>query len=145
MKGKSGGYRPHSGTSRKGWYKGIFCGSSWELAWVIYQLDHNILFTRNDKGFPYIYCNKNRKYYPDFYLPNEDKYIEIKNYNNAEVMAKIAQFPHKLDIMYKKELTNIFDYVIEKYGKDYIKLYEPNPNKPKNKISILSTCSNYGI
>jgi hypothetical protein len=125
MKGKTGGYRPHSGTSKKGWYKGIFCGSSWELAWVIYHLENNIPFTRNHKGFAYTYSKKIRKYYPDFYLINQDTYIEIKNYLNTEVQAKIDQFPHKLAVLYKQELAPIFDYVTKKYGKDYIRLYEP--------------------
>jgi hypothetical protein len=120
-----GGYRPHSGTSKKGWYKGIFCGSSWELAWVIYHLDNNIPFKRNNEGFPYVYCNKPRKYYPDFYLINDNTYIEIKNYCNAEVDAKTKQFPYKLDVLYELDLKYIFDYVHGKYGKDYIKMYEP--------------------
>lgn len=130
MKGKTGGYRPHSGTSKKGWYKGIFCGSSWELAWVIYHLEHNINFVRNNKGFPYLYGNKVKKYYPDFYLPMDDKYIEVKNYCNSEVQAKTAQFPYKLDVLYKEQLKDVFGYVIGKYGKDYIELYEPKKKSP---------------
>jgi hypothetical protein len=125
MKGKTGGYRPHSGTSKKGWYKGIFCGSSWELAWVIYYLEHNIPFRRNNAGFPYEYSGKTKKYYPDFYLIDDNKYIEIKNYYTAEVGAKTTQFPHKLDVLYEMDLRGVFEYVIQKYGKDYIRLYEP--------------------
>ena len=45
----AGGYRRGSGRGKKGWYKGYWCDSSWELAWVIYSLEHGVEFTRNWK------------------------------------------------------------------------------------------------
>lgn len=119
-----GGFRPNSGTSKKGWYKGYFCGSSWELAWVIYNLDHNIPFIRNNVGFDYIFDGKQRKYYPDFILTNDNQYIEIKNYLTNQVIEKTKQFPYKLKLLYKSDLVDVFNYVEQKYGKDYIRLYE---------------------
>lgn len=50
---KSGGYRKNGGKGIRGWYKGYWCDSSWELAYVIYNLEHNIHFIRNTKGFNY--------------------------------------------------------------------------------------------
>ena len=50
---KSGGYRRNGGKGIRGWYKGYWCDSSWELAYVIYNLEHNIHFIRNTKGFNY--------------------------------------------------------------------------------------------
>ena len=47
FKGKSGGMRIGAGRAKSGWYKGIFCNSSYELAWVIYSLDNNVKFKRN--------------------------------------------------------------------------------------------------
>ena len=44
----------------KGWYKGFWCDSSWELAYVIYNLDHGIEFRRNTEKFEYEYCGKIR-------------------------------------------------------------------------------------
>ena len=46
------------------------------LAWVIYNLDHDIQFKRNFKAFEYLYENKIHKYYPDFII--DDVYYEIK-------------------------------------------------------------------
>lgn len=43
----SGGKREGSGRGKRGWYKGYYCDSSWELAWVIYNLDHGNQFKRN--------------------------------------------------------------------------------------------------
>ena len=53
----SGGLRKGSGRGKKGYYKGYWCDSSWELAWVIYQLDHNIKIKRNWEKFEYEYNN----------------------------------------------------------------------------------------
>ena len=43
LKGKTGGIREGAGRSKSGWYKGYYCNSSYELAWVIYSLDNNKL------------------------------------------------------------------------------------------------------
>ena len=43
----SGGLRHGSGRGKKGWYKGYWCDSTWELAWVIYQLDNGKVPVRN--------------------------------------------------------------------------------------------------
>lgn len=45
----------HFVTSCCGYYKGHYCGSTYELVYTIYNLDHNIQFERNKKGFPYVY------------------------------------------------------------------------------------------
>ena len=33
----SGGYIPKSGVGKGGWYKGVWCDSTYELVWVIYN------------------------------------------------------------------------------------------------------------
>ena len=55
-----------SGRGKKGRYKGFWCDSTYELAFVIYCLDHNIPIQRNHKYYEYQYMNKTRRYYPDF-------------------------------------------------------------------------------
>lgn len=125
-----GGYRAGSGRSKSGWYKNIWCDSSWELAWVIYQLDHKIYFNRNHKGFDYIFNNNKHKYYPDF--KTKDSFIEIKGRLTDKDKHKINQFPSKLKVLFRRDLKNVFNYVIKKYGGDFIKLYENNPHKIRN-------------
>jgi len=123
----AGGLRKGSGRGKKGWYGGYWCDSSWELAWVIYNIDHNIIFKRNIDGFEYIYDNQNRKYYPDFIIDNT--YYEIKgrrsflemDYENQE---KVKQFKYNLIVLYEKDMEQYLTYVIGKYGKDYITMYE---------------------
>lgn len=122
-KGKTGGYREKGGRGKQGWYKGIFCNSSWELAYVIYCKDHNIDIIRNTKGFEYIFENKTFKFYPDFIV--KGKFVEVKGYFGKKNNAKISQFKNDLTIIDKKKIIPYIDYVKNKYGGDFIKLYEP--------------------
>lgn len=118
----NGGLRKGSGIGKKGWYKGYWCDSSWELAWVIYHIEHKIDFERNKKGFDYVFNGKNHKYYPDFIKNNV--YYEIKGYLTKQTEAKIKQFTKPIEILGKIEMKKIINFVINKYGKDYVNLYE---------------------
>lgn len=119
----SGGYRKGSGIGKSGWYKGYWCDSSYELAWVIYQLDHNIPFERNKKKYKYTWKNKDFYYIPDFIQNN--KLVEIKGFCNSQTKEKLNSIKDiDLIVLYKKDLTKEFEYVELKYGKNFITLYE---------------------
>ena len=121
-KKRIGGYRKGSGRGKKGRYKGIWCDSSWESAWVIYHLEHNIKFKRNWQKFEYVYENKTYTYIPDFI--KDDMYIEIKGYLTERAKQKISQFPHTLLVLQEKDIQKYIEYVTKKYGNDFIKLYD---------------------
>lgn len=132
IKHKAGGYRPGSGRSKMGWYKGIQCGSTYELVYVIYNLDHNIKFKRCEKEFKYQYKGKEFTYHPDFELEDET-IIEIKGYHNALVDIKaqsVINAGYQYKILYDKDLKYCFDYVIKHY------------NVSKDKILMLYDESN---
>jgi len=121
--GKTGGYREKGGRGKSGYFNGIYCNSSWELAYLIYCRDYNINVTRNKEGFHYNFENKKFRYYPDFIL--DDKiYVEVKGYKDKRYNDKISQFPYKLEIIDKEKIDSYLKYVIEKYGKNFIELYE---------------------
>lgn len=120
---KCGGYRKCGSRGKQGWYQGYWCDSSWELAYVIYNLEHNIKFLRNNEGFEYEYENKKYKYYPDFIL-EDGTYVEIKGYLDKKNKAKIESFKNKLIIIDGKTIKEYLNYVIEKYGKNFIELYK---------------------
>lgn len=122
----SGGYRKGSGIGKSGWYKGIWCDSSYELVWVIYQLDHNIPFERNKEKYEYNWDGKTLNYIPDF-IQNEN-IIEIKGFANSQTKVKLNTVLN-LKILFRKDLNIEFEYVESKYGKDFVKLYEGNPHK----------------
>lgn len=116
-----GGYVEGSGRGKKGSYHGIFCDSSWELAYVIYCLEHNIDIQRNTEIRKYIWEGKERNYIPDFIV--DFQLIEIKGYNSPQWEAKLNSNPD-VKVLYKDDLKEVFRYVKEKYGKDFIKLYQ---------------------
>lgn len=128
----SGGYRKGSGRGKKGTYKGFYCDSSWELAYVIYNIDHNIKFERNEELFPYEFNGKQHNYKPDFI--ENGIYVEIKGYYTNQVRAKEAFFPYQLKYIDKESIKPYLSYVIEKYGKDFYNLYEDK---------TYSVCKNY--
>ena len=122
----AGGLRNGSGRGKKGWYKNYFCDSTWELAWVIYHLENQIVFRRNYEAFEYEFKGDVKKYYPDFII--EDTYYEIKgrrNYNDLDnqTKEKIKQFKGNLTVLLQSEMKQYLDYTISKYGKDFHKLY----------------------
>lgn len=117
----TGGIRAGSGRGKKGWYKGYWCDSSWELAWVIYNLDHGVSFTRNREGFSYSYANKTFKFYPDFKVM--DGYVEVKGWVDEKTRAKLSQFSGKLTVIDKAGMKPYLEYAVNQHGKDFIKLY----------------------
>ena len=118
----AGGKRHGSGRGKKGWYRGIFCDSSWELAFVIYCMDHQIPIKRCEEKRIYIWNNTKHIYIPDF-IVNNNTIIEIKGYNTKQWQIKQQQNPD-IVVLYKNEMKLYLDYVIDKYGKNYINLYE---------------------
>lgn len=119
----SGGLRKGSGKGKKGKYKGYWCDSSWELAFVIYNIDNNIKFERNKIGYEYLYKGKKHKYYPDYIISNV--LHEIKGYETDKDKEKYKGVKDiSLKILYKKDIQHMINYVTSKYGNDYIKLYE---------------------
>lgn len=119
-KGACGGYRKNSGRSKTGFYKGIHCGSTYELVWVIYNLDNNIKFEKCKQKFKY---NKKNYYYPDFILDNV--IIEIKGYYTDLVDIKkqtVIDAGYDIKILYKEDLLKQFEWVKKNYT--YSELYE---------------------
>lgn len=124
----SGGYRIGSGRGKKGWYKGIHCDSSWELAFVLWCELKGRQVKRAKKRFEYTYKKQSRKYLPDFrYRTSKGvwKYLEIKGYVSEQWKAKKKAFPHELLLISRKTMEKkILPVVVEAHGKDFIELYE---------------------
>lgn len=92
------------GTYKRGFvkiysYKGILLQGTWELRFAMWCDKNNIIWEKNKKSFNYTYKNKSRLYFPDFYLKDIDKYVEIKGYETERDLAKWKQFPKKDDLV----------------------------------------------
>ena len=118
-----GGAREGSGRSKTGYYKGIYCGSTYELCWVIYSLDHHVEFSR----FSGSLVSGKTRYYPDFLLADGKTIIELKGYEfnkSVQKKTKVAEkHGYKVVVLRKGDLSDVFQYVKEKYGVDQEKSY----------------------
>ncbi|NBP03131.1 MAG: hypothetical protein EBU90_24075 [Proteobacteria bacterium] len=92
-KGKTGGYRERGGRGHGCHYKGIWLDSTWELA-LAKKLDAlGVLWERDTGKHKFDYVDQNgelRNYFPDFYLPNQSLYIEVKGYWTVETKFKMS-------------------------------------------------------
>lgn len=107
-----------------GYYNGIHCDSSWELAYLIYCLEHNIQIKRCNIRFNYEYNGEQHIYTPDFII-NESELIEIKGFKDKRWKEKKkCCLLNNIKIINKEDIKPYIKYVKEKYGKNFIRLYE---------------------
>lgn len=126
-----GGNREGSGRSKCGWYNGIYCGSSWELAFLVWSIDMNLPIKRCEKTFTYYYESKIHTYLPDFEIG--EFIIEIKGYDTKQFQAKLAYCSHiNLLVFRKQDLQGIIKHVKDKYGNSYTDLYQERPTTSKS-------------
>lgn len=90
-----GGYRPHPNRGQR--YNGIWFDSTWEVR-VAKSLDeNNIKWERPKIGFQW--TDEGRKYYPDFYLPDYNVYLDPKNpYLQQQDKQKIQEAQQRNNI-----------------------------------------------
>jgi hypothetical protein len=85
-------------------YKGF--KGTWELLTAKWLDLHNIKWTNKIKGFEYVWENSIHIYYPDFYLSDYDKYIEVKGYERDRDRAK-WKVVKNLCVFKKDEISKI--------------------------------------
>lgn len=121
-----GGYREGSGRSKSGYYKGVYCGSSYELIFLVYHLNIGSNIKRCKLKIPYTYNGQNHHYYPDFEIDNI--IYEIKGFYNKIVDIKtnaVINAGYKIEVLYLKDLQPMLDCIKNKFKiKNIIKLYE---------------------
>jgi hypothetical protein len=87
-------------------YNSIKFDNTWELDFYKWCEKHNIFCIRNSVGFQYEFHGI-RTYYPDFFLPELNIYVEIKGYETEKDKAKWKNFPKKLVKIFKKDIDLI--------------------------------------
>ena len=85
---------------------GLKLQGRWEVDFYNWCKESNIKVERPQQGFVYQW-NGARTYYPDFYLPDLELFIEVKGYEIDRDRAKWAAFPHKLKIIKLAEIKAI--------------------------------------
>ena len=119
----NGGLRPNCG--KKGsWYfckwmnKNVYLDSTWELEYASW-LDRNNIEWNRPSYFPWQDdTGKNRKYYPDFYLVKENKYVDIKNdfliqQHKVKLDSVVKQNKINLEIVNRRKLNEILAGVVQ--------------------------------
>lgn len=79
----------------------------WEVKFVEYCILHNIKIIQPTWPFDYVYKNSIRSYFPDFYLPEFDMYIEVKGFFRDKDFCKISQFPENIHVIGNCEISQI--------------------------------------
>ena len=91
-------------------YDNQYFDSKYELAFYIWLTSNNIKFTYHpSKFFEYTINNKTHRYFPDFYLHDFNKYIEIKGDHFFKNNKMICPFRHKneTDEQYKLKCIQV--------------------------------------
>lgn len=103
-----GGYRPNSTRKIRSLYKGFWMDSGAERRFAELLDAHNIVWTKNTtQWFPYKdKAGKSRKYFPDFYLPDYDYWVEIKGrmYQNENDTLKLEAVSSNIEIQLHDQL-----------------------------------------
>ena len=91
--------------SKRSYYKGILMDSSWEVV-IAEWLDENNINWQRSRELMFKWTDaegKRRRYYPDFYLPKYDVYLDPKNdYGIEKDTFKLQQVvkEHKIRLIY---------------------------------------------
>jgi hypothetical protein len=117
-----------TGKGLKGYYKGDYFMSSWELAFMVFCELHNINIRRNWESFPYLDENGiRRNYIPDFYDAENNKFYEVKGYE-PKFCFKIRDFLFELEVYDINRMKTVLSEIEELHGKDFY-------NKLKDSVS----------
>lgn len=99
-----------NGRTKKILYNGIVLDGSWEYE-VAKWLDKNsISWTKDVKGFEYEWHGK-RTYFPDFYLPDLDIYVEVKGFERERDRIK-WKVVENIVILKRKEILKIMNNIL---------------------------------
>lgn len=119
--GKIGGYRKNCNHWKGQYYKNSWMDSSWEVAFAKRLDELHVKWTRKVETFNYIHSSGyQRRYYPDFFLPDVNIYVEIKGMFNAEVEKKLQAVKNAgkvIIILTSLKEINEFDLALSSNGR----------------------------
>jgi hypothetical protein len=124
--GGNGGFRERCGSTKKGYYNNIFCASTYELAFLVFCLDHGADITRCFDVFEYEYLGRKHVYHPDFNIG--DVIYEIKGYYTDVVDVKkkaVESCGREIHIINRVDIQPYIEYVKKRYNVSNLEtLYE---------------------
>jgi hypothetical protein len=107
-----------NGRTKKIKYCDVLLDGSWEVEFAKWCDSNSIEWIKNLQGFNYVWNNQNHTYYPDFFLPALNIFVEVKGYIRDKDLEK-WKVVHNLKIIkyqeilkIKKRIFNIEDLLI---------------------------------
>jgi len=107
-------------------YNGVKLKGTWEVRIATLLDKYNIKWTNDIKPIPYFWEEKWHLYFPDFYLIEYDKYIEVKGYERKRDISKWEAVEKPLIVLkqndfevLKKEESKIKEYIKFDYKSKY--------------------------
>ena len=88
-------------------YKEVVLQSKWELKVALHLDNHNIKWERPMTGHEYIFDDATHLYFPDFYLPDYNVYIEVKGWKQLKDECKWRDFKHTLKVIDSKSINDL--------------------------------------
>lgn len=109
------------GWGKKGWFKGIWCDSSWELAFILHCMDKQLHVERAQVKLTYVHEGKTKCYYPDFLV--EGVLTEVKGHPDSKWEAK-KFFNPGIEVYDEERMIPILSWAKLTYGKNFTRLYD---------------------
>lgn len=91
-------------------YNGINLKGAWELKTAQWLDSLNIIWINETNPHDYFWNEGWHKYFPDFFLPDYNSYIEVKGYKTDRDDAKWNQFNDKLIIIDKRNIDKLNEF-----------------------------------
>ena len=121
-------HRQNKTWGKCGYFQGIWCASSWELAFVAFHLYHHNIIIRCPLIFTYNHESKTKRYFPDFII--DDIIYEIKGQLTEQVYIKtqaVKDAGYNIMIIDREKIIPIINQVKTLYNvKNITELYRAN-------------------
>lgn len=104
-----------NGRVKKVIYKDTTLDSQWEADFAIWLDQNEIIWERPNNGFEYDYEGKKHIYYPDFYLPQLNIYVEVKGYKREKDEYKWKSL-NNLIVILSDDIKKIKDGTFDLFG-----------------------------
>ena len=88
----------------------------WELKVANFLTKKNIRWTNKVEPSSYFWSNNWHLYFPDFYLPDKNIYLEIKGFQRDRDEQKWKYFKEKLIILKRKEISDLENWYVGPAG-----------------------------
>lgn len=98
--------------AKSGYYQGVYCASSWELAFLVFNKDLGNNIRRCEKYFNYEINEEKHLYFPDFIMDDIIYEIKGRELEDVEIRAQAVRSSGvEIEIFRRKEIMPLIKYV----------------------------------